>query len=252
MSLKNIRTVLVNATHPGNIGATARAMKTMCLEALYLVSPVDFVGPEARARAAGADDVLANAHVCTSLEEALTGCRLAIGTSTRTRSIPWPALEPRTCAEQLVRQADHGPVALVFGREKMGLTNAELDLCQYVVTVPANPDYRSLNLACAVQVMSYEILRASRGQLDSSAVEWHEAGVAYARIEDIERFYRHLEAVLVQIGFLDPANPRKLMRRLYRLFNRARLDQNEVNILRGILTAVEQLREHGRRCEEDI
>lgn len=245
MSLKNIRMVLVNPTHPGNIGATARAMKTMCLEVLYLVSPVDYRGPEARARAAGAEDILANAQECSSLGEALTGCRLVIGTSARTRSIPWPALEPRACAEQLVTEARQGPVALVFGREKMGLTNAELDLCQYVVTIPANPEYASLNLACAVQVMNYEILRASQGQFESNAVEWHEAGVPFARRDDVERFYRHLQAVLVQIGFLDPANPRKLMRRLYRLFNRARLDENEVNILRGILTAVQQ------RCDDD-
>lgn len=245
MSLKNIRMVLVNPTHPGNIGATARAMKTMCLDTLYLVSPVDYLSPEARARAAGADDVLTNAVECSSLEEALAGCRLVIGTSTRTRSIPWPTLEPPTCARQLVTEARHGPVALVFGREKMGLTNAELDLCQYVVTIPANTVYPSLNLACAVQVMDYEILGASQGPAAGDAIDWHEPDVAFARAEDIERFYRHLETVLVQIGFLDPANPRKLMRRLYRLFNRVRLDENEVNILRGILTAVEQ------RCRQD-
>lgn len=242
MSLKNIRIVLVNPTHPGNIGATARAMKTMCLNTLYLVSPVDYLGPEARARAAGADDVLSKAVQCSSFEQALADCRLVVGTSTRTRSIPWPALEPRTCAERLVMEARRGPVALVFGREKMGLTNAELDLCQYVVAIPANPEYASLNLACAVQVMDYEILRASYRQSRGETIEWHETSVPFASSEDVERFYRHLETVLVQIGFLDPANPRKLMRRLYRLFNRVQLDENEINILRGILTAVQRQR----------
>ncbi len=240
MSLKNIRIILVHPTHPGNIGATARAMKTMCLDKLYLVSCVDYLGPQARARAAGADDVLTNAVACSSLEQALAECQLVVGTSARTRAIPWPALEPRAAAEHLVTAAHHGPVALVFGREKMGLTNAELDLCQHVVTIPANPEYASLNLACAVQVMDYEILRASGGNVESGTVEWHEGDVPYASSDDIDRLYRHLETVLVQIGFLDPANPRKLMRRLYRLFNRAHLDQNEVNILRGVLTAVQR------------
>lgn len=244
MSLKNIRIVLVNPSHPGNIGATARAMKTMCLRALYLVSPADYTGPEARARAAGADDVLANAMCCDSLAQALTGARLVIGTSTRTRSIPWPSLDPMVGAQQLVREARRGPVALVFGREKVGLTNAELDQCQYVVSIPTNSDYGSLNLACAAQVMSYEILCASGQGKRGKTVSWHEAHVPLARSEDIERFYRHLEEVLAEIGFLDPANPRKLMRRLYRLFNRVRLDENEVNILRGILTAVQH---HGGR-----
>lgn len=240
MSLQNIRIVLVNPSHPGNIGAAARAMKTMCLEALYVVSPTDYLSPEAQARAAGAGEVLMRATRCESLGQALTDCRLVIGTSSRTRSIPWPALEPRDCATRLVTQAQLGAVALVFGREKIGLTNTELDLCQYVVSIPANADYGSLNLACAVQVMSYEILRASRAHEDNDVIAWHEANVPLARSEDVERFYRHLEGVLIEIGFLDPANPRKLMRRLYRLFNRVGLDENEVNILRGILTAVQQ------------
>ncbi len=244
MSLENIRIILVDPSHPGNIGAAARAMKTMCLHALHLVTPVDYSGPETRARAAGADDLLADIVCSESLTEALEGSRLVIGTSARTRAIPWPSLEPELAARQLVAEAEHGPVALVFGREKMGLTNAELDQCQFVVSIPANPRYSSLNLACAVQVMSYEIMRASRQAQDTTPDEWHEPHVPLARNEDIERFYRHLEEVLEEIRFLDPENPRKLMRRLYRLFNRACLDENEVNILRGILTAVQQ---HGRR-----
>jgi TrmH family RNA methyltransferase len=246
MSLENIRIVLVNPSHPGNIGAVARAMKTMCLHALHLVTPVDYTGPETRARAAGADDVLADITCNESLTEALEGSRLVIGTSTRTRAIPWPSLEPDVGARQLVAEAEHGPVALVFGREKMGLTNAELDQCQFVVSIPANSQYSSLNLACAVQVMSYEILRASRQAQNTKTREWHEAHVPLARNEDIDRFYRHLQEVLEEIRFLDPENPRKLMRRLHRLFNRACLDENEVNILRGILTAVQ--RHGGKRA----
>jgi tRNA (cytidine32/uridine32-2'-O)-methyltransferase len=238
--LRNIRIVLVRPTHPGNIGAVARAMKTMCLDALYLVEPVEYLGTQVRARAAGADDILLRARRCESLPEALRDCRLVIGTSARTRAIPWPSLAPESCAQRLVLEAGHGPVALVFGREKMGLTNAELDLCQYMVGIPANPRYASLNLACAVQILGYELLRASPQYAAPSANEWHEPQVPLARAQDLERFYCHLQELLVETGFLDPAKPRRLMRRLYRLFNRACLDENEVNILRGILTAVQQ------------
>jgi TrmH family RNA methyltransferase len=236
----NVRVVLVQPTHPGNIGGVARAMKTMCLVSLYLVDPVDYLGQEARARAGGAQDVLLSARRCASLEQALAGCRLVIATSARTRSIPWPMLEPGTGAERLIAEACHGPVALVFGREKTGLSNAELDLCQYMVGIPSNSDYPSLNLACAVQVMSYELMRARQRGSPVEAGHWREAGVPLAQREDIERFYRHLEEVLTESGFLDPAKPGRLMRRLYRLFNRACLDENEVNVLRGILTAVQQ------------
>lgn len=239
MSLDNIRIVLVRPTHPGNIGAVARAMKTMCLRTLYLVEPADHLAAEARARATGAPEILERAHCCRSLAEALAGCRLAIGTSARTRSIRWPPFDPPACARELVGAARDGPVALAFGREKMGLTNAELDLCQYVVAIPTNPDYPSLNLACAVQVMGYELLRASGLEPMSAEERATGPGVAPAAREDMERFYRHLEIVLVQIGYLDPANPRRLMRRLYRLFNRARLDEQELSILRGVLTAVQ-------------
>ena len=235
--LRNIRIVLVHPTHPGNIGAVARAMKTMCLDALYLVEPADHLSAEARARATGADDVLLRAQHCESLREALRDCRLVIGTSARMRGIPWPALAPSSCARRLLAEASYGPVALVFGREKMGLTNAELDLCQYVVGIPANPGYPSLNLAGAVQVLSYELFCASR---EEAAPGWREGHVPLARNDDLQRFYGHLQDVLVETAFLDPAKPRRLMRRLYRLFNRAALDENEVNILRGILTALQQ------------
>jgi tRNA (cytidine32/uridine32-2'-O)-methyltransferase len=235
--LRNIRIVLVHPTHPGNIGAVARAMKTMCLDALYLVEPADHLSAEARARATGADDVLLRARHCESLTDALRDCRLVIGTSARLRGIRWPALAPSSCARRLLAEAAYGSVALVFGREKMGLTNAELDLCQYVVGIPANPGYPSLNLAGAVQVLGYELFRASG---EEAAPEWREGHVPLARNDDLQRFYNHLQDVLVETAFLDPAKPRRLMRRLYRLFNRAALDENEVNILRGILTAVQQ------------
>ncbi len=235
--LHKIRVVLVHPTHPGNIGAVARAMKTMCLDALYLVEPTEYLGAQARARAAGADDILLKARCCESLPEALRDCRLVVGTSARARGIPWPSLAPSLCAQRLLAEAGYGPVALVFGREKMGLTNAELDLCQYVVGIPANARYGSLNLACAVQILGYELFQAS---VAGATREWRESGVPLARSEDMQHFYRHLQEVLVGTGFLDPANPRRLMRRLYRLFNRACLDENEVNILRGMLTAIQQ------------
>lgn len=235
--LRNIRIVLVHPTHPGNIGAVARAMKTMCLDALYLVEPAEYLDAEARARAAGADDILLRARCCQSLLEALCDCRLVIGTSARSRGIPWPSLAPSLSAKRLLAEASHGPVALVFGREKMGLTNTELDLCQYVVGIPANPDYASLNLAGAVQVLGYELFCAST---ENAVPEWREGHVPLARNDDLQRFYKHLQEVLVETGFFDPAKPRRLMRRLYRLFNRAYLDENEVSILRGILTAVQQ------------
>ncbi len=240
VSLDNIRIVLVRPTHPGNVGAVARAMKTMCLRTLYLVEPVGPLDEEAEARAVGAVELLQQACRVRSLAEALADCRLAIGTSARQRSIRWPLLDPDAGARALVAAADRGPAALVFGREKMGLTNAELDLCQFAVAIPSNPQFPSLNLACAVQVMGYELLCASQQLPAPGETDAREPGVALAAREEVERLYRHLEEVLIQVGYLDPANPRRLMRRLYRLFNRARLDENEVGILRGVLAAVQQ------------
>jgi len=237
MYLNNLRIVLVHPTHPGNIGGAARAMKNMGLTNLHLVAPSRFPDPEASARAAGAEDVLVAACVHPSLDQALESCSLVIGTSARARSISWPSLDPKTCAEKLVA---HGAwAALLFGRERMGLTNAELDRCHYVVSIPTDPDFPSLNLAGAVQIMAYEIfLAGARAVSAGKAIA--RAGQPLASHEDLQKFYQHLEQVLIQIAFLDPANPRKLMRRLIRLFNRAELDQNELNILRGILTAVQQ------------
>lgn len=240
MLLTNIRIVLVRPTHPGNVGATARAMKNMSLRSLYLVAPENFPSPQATDRAVGAEDLLQDAILTASLDEALKDCHLVIGTSARIRRIEWPALDPETCARRLVDGAQHGPVALLFGQERTGLLNAELDRCHFVVTIPADQEYSSLNLACAAQILAYEIYLAAHVGTTASAAEAREG--APVSHEDLQRLYRHLEEVLQQVGFLDPQNPRLLMRRLVRLFNRAGLDHNELNILRGILTAVQQSR----------
>ncbi len=246
MPLSNIRIVLVHPTHPGNIGATARAMKNMGLKRICLVAPINFPHADANARAAGADDVLENARLFDTLEQALTGCRLVVGTSARPRTITWPSLDPKVAAAKAVTEAALGEVALVFGAERTGLTNEQLDRCHYLVHIPADPEFSSLNLASAVQIMAYETWCAAA---DSAAHRRDaidgvmEGSVPLANSDDLERFYMHMEEVLVQIGFLDRANPRKLMRRLMRLFNRSRLDSNELNILRGILTAVQQSHE---------
>jgi tRNA (cytidine32/uridine32-2'-O)-methyltransferase len=245
MTLNNIRVVLINTTHPGNIGAAARAMKNMCLSELVLVNPAQFPSDEASARASGADDLLQSAKVVDSLEQAIAGCHWVVGTTARARTIGWPTLTPRVCAEQLIVQATAAPVALVFGRERMGLTNEEVDKCQALVTIPCNPEYLSLNVASAVQILAYETYLASRQPGDNEHAQTASIEVA-ASSDEMERFYAHLEQVLVEIGFLDPDNPRKLMRRLRRLFGRGGLDGNELNILRGILTAIQQT-EHWRK-----
>lgn len=232
----NIKVVLVEPTHPGNIGAAARALKTMGLSRLSLVAPSRFPSAEATARASGADDVLHDAEVVPGYEDALRGCGLVIGTSARARTIPWPKLLPDECATKLVQAAAAGPVALVFGREHSGLRNVELDRCHYLVQIPANPAYSSLNLAAAVQIVAYEIRLALARGVDDRPSGSPEPATA----EEMQGVMGHLEQVLSEIGFLNPAQPRQLMRRLRRLFNRAQLDKTEVNILRGILTAVQR------------
>lgn len=235
MSFENVRVVMVETTHPGNIGAAARAMKNMFLSRLYLVNPKVFPHAEATARASGADDVLAGATVCGSLEEAVAGCALVFGASARLRRIDWPTLDARGCGEKVAAVARGGEeIALVFGRESSGLTNEELDRCNYLVHIPSNPHYSSLNIAAAVQVFSYEIAMALGATVPAQAQDER------ASTEEMDGFYRHLEQALVDIRFLDPHNPRQLMRRLKRLFNRAELDKTEVQILRGVLTAAQK------------
>lgn len=232
----SIRIVLVGTTHPGNIGAVARAMKNMGVSDLALVEPRHFPHKDATARASGAVDVLENAVVTGTLAEALQDCVYTVGASARSRAINWPTLEPRECAARLLDESRAGPVAAVFGPEKYGLTNEHLDLCDALLTIPTNPDFASLNLGMAVQVLTYELRAAG---IDRDRPEY-EPDAPLATNEDMEHFYEHLENVLRDIRFLDPDNPRHLMRRLRRLFVRARPDQNEVNILRGILTAVDR------------
>ncbi|MEJ2344724.1 MAG: tRNA (cytosine(32)/uridine(32)-2'-O)-methyltransferase TrmJ [Gammaproteobacteria bacterium] len=237
--LTNVRIVLVETSHPGNIGGAARAMKTMGLRGLWLVRPAQFPHAEATARASGADDVLAQARTCASLDEALVGCRLVAGASARQRRLAWPEAEPRDAAPRLLAEAAAGPVALVFGRESSGLTNDELAHCHLLVHIPVNPDYGSLNLAAAVQVLSYELALAARGGNPGAASADAEQP-APAGADQMARFYEHLERVLIELEFLDPDHPKHLMRRLKRLFNRARPDEVEMNVLRGILTAVQR------------
>lgn len=235
-ALNNIRIVLVEAQHPGNIGAAARAMKAMGLSELVLVAPQAFPHADATARAAGADDVLQAANCVSTLAEAVADCRLVIGTSARLRRLAWENLNPEQAAQQAC--AVGGKAALVFGRERSGLRNDELDLCHRHLLIPANPEYASLNLAAAVQVVCYELRMAAQAQgadVDNATADATEL----ARADDVERFYAHLQQVLVAAEFLDPAQPKLLMRRLRRLFNRAQLETTEVNILRGVLTALD-------------
>jgi tRNA (cytidine32/uridine32-2'-O)-methyltransferase len=238
MSLDRIRIIMVNTSHPGNIGATARAMKNMGLSQLYLVAPEDFPSPQAAARASGADDLLSRTVVCEDLDQALKECQFIIGTSARERRIRWPQLSPREAARRIVEEAQSATVAILFGRESMGLSNAELDRCHYHLAIPAHEAYPSLNLACAVQVVAYELFLAA--MTHDPLLRDEDREHPRPTNDDLVYFYEHLEQVLRQLQFLDPDNPRLLMRRLKRLFNRAELDQNELNILRGILTAIEQ------------
>jgi len=225
------RFVLVETSHPGNIGSAARAIRTMGFGRLVLVRPAQFPHADATALAAGADDVLAAAHVCASLDEAVADCVRIYGTSARARTLAWPTRDARGAAEEAVAGA--GPVAFVFGRERSGLTNRELDRCHAMLHIPTGSGYASLNLAQAVQIVAYE-LRVAQA-LPVGAAPMEPAGEALPSHAELERFYQHLESSLTDIGFLDPANPKQLMRRLRRFFQRAQPDRIELNILRGIL-----------------
>lgn len=230
-----VRIVLVGTTHPGNIGATARAMKVMSQEHLYLVSPKVFPSAEASARATGADDVLASAIVCDDLKQAVSYCDLVIGTTARTRSLPWPIVTPRECAET-VADKKYSNIAIVFGRENSGLTNEELELCNLVLQIPTNADYSSLNLASAVQIVCYEIyLRSNLKQTDNK----DKTETALVNQDKMELFYQHLEDCLIDINYYDVDNPKLLMHRMRRLFNRLQMEESEYNILRGILSRVQ-------------
>jgi len=231
--LSQIRIVLCRPSHPGNIGAAARAMKTMGLSQLFLVNPKRFPHADAEAMASGAVDLLGSARVCASLEEALSGCVLAIGTSTRQRDLQTALLTPAQAASQALEEAQGGKVAIVFGNETFGLSKEELACCQALMTIPANPEYSSLNLGAAVQVMTYELRRTALAETLA------QPELDAADLADVERFYAHLEKTLIEIGFLNPASPKRLMPKLRRLFSRTRLQKEEINILRGMLSAME-------------
>lgn len=233
---EKIRIVMVETTHPGNIGAAARAMKTMGLRRLVLVNPESFPSADVTARAAGADDLLAGAIVCSTLADAVKDCVLVVATTARDRRIPWPVCGPVECVRQMAAAAENGNVAIVFGRESSGLNNLELELCNLVMKIPANPDFSSLNIASAIQIACYEIMRFCLADMES--VPENESPLATS--DQIGRFFEHLESCSINIGFIDPAKPRHSLRRMKRLFNRARLEQDEINMLRGFLVACEE------------
>ena len=236
----NIRIVLVNTAHPGNIGGAARAMKNMGLAELYLVQPREYPAPRAVWRAAGARDVLANATIVESVDEAVADCGLVVGTSARERRIPWPLLNPRECGEKAFQEAASHKVALLFGREDRGLTNDELQKCHYHVHIPSNPEYSSLNLATAVQVLAYEVRMASLADEQGNLpplTDWDQPPVTAG---DLEYFHEHLAETMADLKFYDPENPKQLITRMRRLFNRVRMDEMEVSIMRGLLSAVQR------------
>jgi tRNA/rRNA methyltransferase len=236
MLLDRFRVVLVAPSHPGNIGAAARAMLTMGLTRLALVAPVRFPDPDAVARASGATDVLDAAQVVATLDEALAGCALAIGLSSRPREFAGRVLPVRAAAAAAVAHAAYGDVALVFGTEMSGLSNRDLARCAMIATIPTSADYASLNLAAAVQVVAYELRVAAAGD-----AVWQPPRFAPATTDDIEALYAHGARTLAAMRFLDPRRPKRLLPRLRRLFARAGLEKEEVNILRGILARIDQL-----------
>ena len=241
MDSPDIRIVLVGPSHPGNIGAAARAMKNMALSQLVLVNPRQFPHPEAAARASGADDVLAAARVVSSLSEALVGCGFVAATTARERDQYFRVADARAAAARLVTEARRSPAAVVFGAERTGLTNEELEAAHLLIRIPASAAYPSLNLAMAVQLLAYELYCAR----DLAPAPASPPAAPLASGEELEQLYAHFAQVLEEIDFRDrTASGTHLMSRIRRLLQRAELDQNEVHILRGILTAVQGRRRH--------
>jgi TrmH family RNA methyltransferase len=238
MKLENIKIVMVGTTHPGNIGAAARAMNNMCISHLSLVDPQCPVGETAYARASGADAILDNHETCSELPQAIADCSLVVAASARRRSLPWPELAPAALADRLRDMDDNNRVALVFGREHSGLTNDEIQRCNCMVCIPANPEFSSLNLASAIQIICYEIY----GRLNTAAPvdknpDAHDLPTTSV---EVEGYFKHLQATLEACGYLDPEQPGMIMQRLRRLYLRSELTRNEINILRGMLTAIEK------------
>ena len=237
-NFENIRVVLVNTSHPGNIGAAARALKNMGLNQMYLVNPKDYPADKAIWRSANAVNGLNSAIVVDTLDKALSGCGLVVGTSARERRIPWPLMNPRECGVRIWQEANEHDVAIVFGREDRGLSNEELHKCTYHVHIPSNPNYSSLNLASAVQVLCYEVRMAYLADKNGILPPFDEWDQPPAKTDDLEFYFQHLEQVLTDIGFHDKNNPRQTMTRLRRLYGRIRLDEMELSILRGVLTSI--------------
>ncbi len=239
--LDQIKIVLCFTSHPGNIGAAARAMKTMGLSQLVLVGPKNFPCEEALVRSSGALDILDNAVVVDSVEDAIEDCRLVIGTSSRNRALPWPLIEPREMAKFIDGKPESRPVAILFGRESVGLLNEELQLCHYHVNIPANPEYMSLNLASAVQIISYELRlkHLEKNPIAEEPLELKDSELI-ATSEQVDGLYQHLEQTMVNTEFFDPENPKLLSARIRRLFAKSHLNQGEVNILRGFLSSIEK------------
>lgn len=249
----HIRIVLVNTTHPGNIGGVARAMKNMGVSDLCLVEPKSFPHPDADARASGATDILERASVVSTLDEALADCGLIFGTSARERHIPWPLVNPRELAAIATPLEGKARVAILFGREDRGLTNEELQRCHHHVHIPAVESFSSLNIAAAVQVITYELRMAQVADQQAARPQWGtDWDIELAEQRELELMFEHLERTLVEIEFLDPNNPRQLMPRLRRLLQRAVPDKVEVNVLRGILTAIERRSGQVKKDKSDV
>jgi len=236
--LDKVRIVLIRTTETGNIGSAARAMKTMGLSQLVLVDPKEFPSAKATARASGADDLLASARVVDSLPQALEGCDLVMGTSARLRDLPWPLLNPREAAEKAQQYAHQsGNIAVVFGSERSGMSNEELDHCHFQIHIPANEQYSSLNLAASVQVIAYELRMA---QLLAEGLHIEQEEEELASRDAMERFYDHLFQVMQAVGYYRPEQPKLLRRRMKRLFNRPMMSHAEVQIMRGFLSMIEK------------
>ena len=235
--LNTVKVVLVGTTHPGNIGAAARAIKNMGIYNLALVKPKEFPSDIAIYRSKAAKDILENAEIYESLEDAIAGCKLVVGTSARARSVPWPVFNPRDAAEEMSKISKQGNVAIVFGREDRGLTNDELGLCNFHVHIPSDPNYSSLNLSQAVQILAYEIRLAYSRDEVISEVKWD---VDLANNEQTERLIDHMEELMQDVEFYDVENPRKLLLRVRRFFKRSKIDVMEANIFRGLFSAIQK------------
>tara|TARA_Y100000768_G_C23937715_1_gene663390 strand:+ start:683 stop:1438 length:756 start_codon:yes stop_codon:yes gene_type:complete len=235
--LNSVKVVLVGTTHPGNIGATARAMKNMGILDLALVEPKEFPSDVATFRSKAAKDILEKASVHRSLAEAISECQLVVGTSARGRTVPWPVLNPRGAAAEMHKSSRNGKVAIVFGREDRGLTNEELGLCNFHVHIPSDPEYSSLNLSQAVQILAYEIRLSYLQDQDINKEYWD---VDLANNEQTEMLINHMDELMQQVDFYDVENPRKLLVRVRRFFKRSKIDVMEANIFRGLFAAIQK------------